>query len=106
MTKKSQKTTYRKEDRHYLDKKHGILIQRIIVTDIQGKIEHYSLAYIDPTISTQDNGRILGYDNSHNYHHKHWFGTVEAIEFSSFEHLETKFEEEFWEIYHEHHSKK
>ncbi|MEY3220407.1 MAG: hypothetical protein RIT27_1764 [Pseudomonadota bacterium] len=73
---------------------------------MQGKIEHYSLAYIDPTISTQDNGRILGYDNSHNYHHKHWFGTVETIEFSSFEQLETEFEEEFWEIYHEHHGKK
>jgi|WetSurMetagenome_2_1015567.scaffolds.fasta_scaffold07685_3 hypothetical protein len=81
MTKKSQKTTYRKEDRHYLDKKQGILIQRIIVTNLQGKIEYYSLAYIDPTISTQDNGRILGYDDSHNYHRKHWFGTVEIVEF-------------------------
>ena len=39
-----------------------------------------------------DNGRVIGYDNRHGYHHRHYFGTVEAVTFQSFEEIEARFE--------------
>ena len=32
-----------------------------------------------------DNGRVLGYDNNHGHHHRHFMGQVEAVEFESYE---------------------
>jgi hypothetical protein len=46
-----------------------------------------------------DNGRILGYDNEHWYHHRHYTGKVEKVEFSSFEEIQTRFEAEWREIH-------
>jgi hypothetical protein len=48
-----------------------------------------------------DNGRVLGYDNTHGYHHKHYMGTVEPVEFFSFEQIEKKFQQEFEVLYAE-----
>jgi hypothetical protein len=31
-----------------------------------------------------DNGRVLGYDNSHGFHHRHFMGKVAAVEYSSY----------------------
>jgi hypothetical protein len=50
-------------------------------------------------ISAADNGRILGYDNTHNHHHRHFRGTVEEIEFQSYEELVARFERELFELW-------
>ena len=92
-------------ERHYLDKRKGILLQRIVVPNDSGEVVRYSLAYIDPTIHAGDNGRVLGYDNDHGYHHRHFMGRVTPVEFESFEKLEERFEWEFWEIYDENHGR-
>jgi len=34
----------------------------------------------------------LGYDNQHGYHHRHYFGAVEPVKFTSFEDIETQFQ--------------
>jgi hypothetical protein len=62
--------------------------------DSAGKVLRYNLAYIDHRKCQKDNGRVLGYDSAHGYHHRHWMGTVEAIEFPGYEVLVTRFCEE------------
>jgi len=39
-----------------------------------------------------DNGRVVGYDNQHGDHHRHYFGAVEPVKFTSFEDIETQFQ--------------
>jgi hypothetical protein len=54
----------------------------------------YSLAYINPRICSDDNGRVLGYDNTHEYHHRHFMGKIEKIEFHRYQALLMRFERE------------
>lgn len=39
-----------------------------------------------------DNGRVVGYDNHHGYHHRHYFSVVAAVEFTSFDDIEDQFQ--------------
>lgn len=43
-----------------------------------------------------DNGRVVGFDNQHGYHHRHFMGKTESIEFVSFEELENQFDQEWF----------
>lgn len=36
--------------------------------------------------------KVVGYDNAHNFHHRHYFGAVEDIEFVTFENVEERFQ--------------
>jgi Family of unknown function (DUF6516) len=63
------------------------------------RVVKYSLAYINPRISSADNGRILGYDNTHGQHHHHYRGRTELIPFSSYHALVNRFEREVREIW-------
>jgi len=54
----------------------------------------YSLAYINHLVMGTDNGRVLGYDNGHGYHHRHFMGEVETFEFTTFEEVVERFEGE------------
>lgn len=49
-----------------------------------GKIVSYSLVYINLKRCRVDHGRVLGFDNSHGFHHRHFMGKVEAIEFTTY----------------------
>jgi Family of unknown function (DUF6516) len=64
-----------------------------------GKVTKYNLAYINHLVCQVDNGRVLGYDNSHGCHHRHLMGTVEAIAFRDFESLVARFREEVQELW-------
>lgn len=90
------------DDTYVISKRkgNGSLIRRVWLST-KGKVTKYSLAYINFALFHGDNGRVLGYDNNHGYHHKHYFGDVIPISFSSFEDLEIKFEKEFEEIHNE-----
>lgn len=62
------------DEEHHLSKKQGGGILRLQAwVDNQQHIKRYSLAYINPLIFSGDNGRVLGYDDAHNYHHKTLF---------------------------------
>ena len=64
-----------------------------------GQVVKYSLAYINPAIREADNGRVLGYDNSHNHHHRHFMGKQDSFEFSGYEALATRFYDEVRDLW-------
>jgi hypothetical protein len=52
------------------------------------------LVYIKVAMFNGDNGRVVGYDNAHGFHHRHYFGEVEPVNFVSFDDIESKFQED------------
>ena len=61
-------------------------------------VTRYNLAYINHAIHQGDNGRVLGFDNAHGYHHRHYQGEIEAVEFVSYEATQERFQQEWLEI--------
>jgi len=87
------------DDTNVLSKKKGNgLLRREVWVDDTGKVVRYNLAYINQNDFRADNGRMLGYDNAHGHHHRHYLGKIEAIEFTSYEDIEGLFEKDFIEI--------
>ena len=61
-------------------------------------VTRYSLAYINHAMYAGDNGRVLGFDNAHDYHHRHFMGKVEAVEFDTYEATLERFQQEWLAI--------
>ena len=61
-------------------------------------VTRYNLAYINHEIYRGDNGRVLGFDNAHGYHHRHYLGRVEAVEFKNYEATLERFQQEWLAI--------
>lgn len=61
-------------------------------------ITRYNLAYINPSIFQSDNGRVLGFDNAHGYHHRHYMGNVEPVRYDSYEATTSRFQNEWQAI--------
>ncbi len=82
-------------DEFYPRARNGGVVVRI-QTDYSrpGRLPRYSLALIDTRATGTDNGRILGYDNAHEYHHRHYLGKDKIVAFESYESIETRFEAE------------
>ena len=76
----------------------GILKELVEQEMPSGRLRHYSLAYINPLIFAGDNGRVLGYDNSHGYPHRHFMGSITPEPDLSWEDIREKFEVEWREI--------
>jgi Family of unknown function (DUF6516) len=72
-------------------------LRREVWEDETGKIIRYNLAYINLKVYSGDNGRVIGFDNRHGSHHRHFMGEVEPVEFVSFEALEDRFDAE-WQL--------
>ncbi len=67
--------------------------------DSEGNIAKYSMAYINHSIFADDNGRVLGYDNTHDYHHKHYFGEIIPVDdFTTYQDIVERFEQEVKEF--------
>jgi hypothetical protein len=82
-----------------LSKAHGNgILRREIWVDSNGKVTRYNLAYINHEIFQGDNGRVLGYDNAHGFHHRHYMGKVVPIDFTSLEDIEDRFESD-WMVF-------
>ncbi len=89
------------DEQHTIPKKSGNGILRYFMTvNAKGELAKYSLAYINHQIYTLDNGRVIGYDNDHNYHHRHCMGVVEPVEFKGYQSIFKQFEQE-WREFHE-----
>jgi hypothetical protein len=58
-------------------------------------VTHYSLAYVNHALYAGDNGRVLGYDNSHGVSHRHSFGQRTDVKFTSYEAPYERFQEEW-----------
>ena len=78
----------------------GLLSYEVWGYEEQGKtiVTRYNLAYINHAIFRGDNGRVLGFDNAHGHHHRHFMGEVEAVEFESYEATLERFQREWLEI--------
>ena len=70
------------------------IIREEVWTNPTGAIERYNLAFINPALSAKDNGRVLGYDNSHGHHHRHFKGTTTEVESSDFLAIRARFVKE------------
>lgn len=70
------------------------MLKEEIWQSADGKVVKYSIAYINPRICRVDNGRVLGYDNSHDCHHRHFMGSMEPVEFESYSALSARFQKE------------
>lgn len=53
------------------------LLRREVWVNEQGQVSRYNLAYINHLIFSGDHGRVVGYDNAHGYHHRHYMGVME-----------------------------
>ncbi|RFO95008.1 transcriptional regulator [Rhodoferax lacus] len=81
------------DDTHHITHKRGNgQLRREIWVDAQGQVTRYNLAYVNYALHAGDNGRVVGYDNQHGYHHRHYFGVVAAVEFTGFEDIEDQFQ--------------
>ena len=78
----------------------GLLSYEVWGYQDKGKtvVTRYNLAYINHAICHVDNGRVLGFDNAHDYHHRHYMGEVTAVAFKSNEATLEKFQQEWLEI--------
>ena len=74
------------------DKRGNGILRREVWVDRGGKVTRYNLAYINATIHIGDNGRVVGYDNAHGYHHRHYFGVVTPVAFVNFDNMEKQFQ--------------
>ena len=77
-------------------RKRGVAVAVRIQADYSrnGRLLRYSMVLIDTHNAAADNGRVLGYDNAHGYHHRHFLGKGEPVEFESYESTEKRFEAE------------
>ena len=65
----------------------------------ENKIVKYNMAYINKSIFPNDNGRVIGYGNSHDFHHKHSFGEIiELDDFTNYHELVGRFKNEIKEF--------
>ncbi len=88
------------DERYVLSERRGGGVVRIEAwTDESGGVARYNMAYVNPQICLVDNGRVLGYDNSHGEHHRHERGQVFAVDdFTTYEDLVARFQEDIKEV--------
>ena len=81
------------DDVHHISRKRGFgQLRREVWVNAEGRVTRYNLAYINHEMHAGDNGRVVGYDNQHGYHHRHYFGQVSPVDFTSFEDTEERFQ--------------
>lgn len=74
----------------------GSKLKELVKRDGNTKILiHYSLAYINPLVTSRDDGRVSGYDNSHDYQHRHLLGGVTRMPIMKYEDIATLFERQW-----------
>ena len=74
------------------------LIRTEVWEDETGNVARYNLAFINHFLYPRDNGRVLGYDNAHGTHHRHFFGKVEPVAAAGFDEGESMFRAEVKEL--------
>ncbi len=99
---KTPKETLLEQERFELKPKSGggLLSYEVWGYQERGKtiVTRYNLAYINHAVYRGDSGRVLGFDNAHGYHHRHFMGKVEAVAFETFESTQERFQQEWLEI--------
>ena len=75
----------------------GLLSYEVWGYESTGKtvVTRYNLAYINAAMYAKDYGRVLGFDNAHGFHHRHFKGTVQAVNFVDYESTLERFQIEW-----------
>lgn len=60
------------------------VIREEVWKDEDGQVGRYNLAFINHFLTREDNGRVLGYDNRHGYHHRHFKGMIEPFDYTDY----------------------
>ena len=68
----------------------GILREEVWA-DEKGVVVRYNLAFILPHLSSVDHGRILGFDNAHGIHERHFMGKVQVVQFRDYQATANRF---------------
>ena len=71
----------------------GILREEVWL-DERGEIAEYNLALILPHVSSVDHGRVLGYDNAHGVHERHFMGEVSVVKHYGYSTIAKRFYKE------------
>ena len=74
------------------------LIREEVWQDADSEIARYNLAFINHFMMRGDNGRVLGYDNGHGFHHRHFKGAIEPMEYVDYPGLRERFIREVLEL--------
>jgi hypothetical protein len=98
-SKRSGRFEKRVDETLYLTKRKGGGILKEEVWYEGEQVVKYSLAYINRKLCAVDNGRVLGYDNNHGKHHRHFMGKSEEFHFTGYEALVRRFQEEVEELW-------
>src|ERR1035437_6362677 len=61
----------------------GILREEVWV-DGKDQVIFYNLAFLMPHLTGIDNGRVLGYDNAHGFHERHFMGETKPVDFKQY----------------------
>jgi hypothetical protein len=72
---------------------YGVIREEVYVDDA-GAVVKYNLGFIHLGLCQQDNGRVLGYDNAHGHHERHWMGSKERVGFINYEQTLRRFLDE------------
>lgn len=59
-----------------------------------GTVVKYNLAFIHFGVIQQDHGRVVGYDNAHGHHERHFMGEAREVEYVSYDITLRKFQGE------------
>ena len=62
----------------------GIYREEVYV-DAANRVVKYNLAFIHFGLCQEDHGRVVGYDNAHGFHERHFMGTAQRVEFQGYE---------------------
>jgi hypothetical protein len=74
------------------------LIHEEVWKDEAGQVARYNLAFINHFLMQGDNGRVLGYDNQHGHHHRHFKGQTEPFAYVDYDRLVAYFLSEVREL--------
>ncbi len=87
------------DERYSLSEKQGAGFIKSEAWEYEGKVVRYNIVYINLAKYPYDNGRIIGYDNAHNLHHKHYLGDIYPVDdFVSYEELVERFKRDLKEF--------
>ena len=99
VSKKSPPTKVLDEEIVFGRPRRGAKLREEVWEDEDGTVVKYNLAYINHIVCRVDNGRVLGYDNNHDQHHRHFMGDVSSVDFKGYEPLLKRFRAELKQLW-------
>jgi hypothetical protein len=67
------------------------VIREEVWKNSRNEVVRYNLAFINLFLTSKDNGRVLGYDNAHGQHHRHFRGVTTPFDYEEYDLTEAQF---------------